>query len=85
MQKNGTASGTDHRFDSIKSSVRHLVDAGGERAGQLKNKAIDVKDAVFENGERAIDRAGHLIKAHPFAAIGVAFGFGYLVVRMLKK
>jgi ElaB/YqjD/DUF883 family membrane-anchored ribosome-binding protein len=85
MQKNGTASTTDNRFESLKSSVRHLVDAGGERAGQIKNKAIDVKDAVFENGGKALDRAGSLIKEHPFIAIGIAFGVGYFAVRMLRK
>jgi len=46
MQKNGTAS-QENRLESLKDSVRNLVDAGGERAGQLKSKAIDAKDAVF--------------------------------------
>lgn len=85
MQKNGTASTMENRLDSLKSSVRNLVDAGGERAGQLKNKAIDVKDAVVENGSAALNRAGALIKEHPIAAVGLAFGVGYIVVRMLKK
>jgi ElaB/YqjD/DUF883 family membrane-anchored ribosome-binding protein len=85
MQKNGTASSLENRFDSLKSSVRNLVDAGGERAGQLKEKAIDVKDSVVENGSKALDRAGVLIKENPFVAIGIAFGVGYIVVRMLRK
>lgn len=84
MQKNGTSS-LESRFDSLKGSVRHLVDAGGERAGQLKTKAIDVKDSVVENGEVAIRKAGSLIKEHPIAAIGIAFGVGYIAVRLLKK
>ena len=84
MQKNGTSS-LENRFDSLKSSVRNLVDAGSERADQLKGKAIDVKDAVVENGSKALDRAGTLIKENPFIAIGIAFGIGYLVVRMLRK
>jgi len=84
MQKNGTGS-LENRFDSLKDSVRHLVDAGGERAGQLKTKAIDVKDSVVENGEVAIRKAGSLIKEHPIAAIGIAFGVGYIAVRLLKK
>lgn len=84
MQKNGTAS-LENRLDSLKDSVRSLVDAGGERAGQLKSKAIDAKDAVFENGEVALRKAGSFIKEHPIAAIGVAFGIGYIAMRMLKK
>jgi len=85
MQKNGTASSVENRIDSLKSSMRNLVDAGGERAGKLKNKAIDVKDSVVENGGAALNRAGGLIKEHPFVAIGIAFGIGYIAVRLLRK
>ncbi len=84
MQKNGSASAS-HRLDSLKSGVRNLVDAGGERAGQLKSKAIDVKDAVVENSNAAITRAGSLIKEHPIAAIAIAFGVGYIAVRLLRR
>ena len=84
MHKNGSAS-LENRLDSLKESVRNLVDAGGERAGQLKTKAIDVKDSVVENGGVAIRKASSLIKEHPIAAIGIAFGVGYIAVRMLKK
>ncbi|HSD87966.1 MAG TPA: hypothetical protein VLB44_10650 [Kofleriaceae bacterium] len=75
----------ENRLESLKSSMRNLVDAGGERAGQLKNKAIDVKDAVVEGSSAALNRTGELIKKHPIVAIGLAFGVGYIVVRMLKK
>lgn len=84
MQKNGTGS-LDTRLDSLKESVRNLVDAGGERAGQIKSKAIDVKDSVVENGGAALKKTSSLIKEHPIAAIGIAFGIGYITLRMLKK
>ena len=84
MQKNGTGA-LDNKLDTLKESVRNLVDAGGERAGQIKTKAIDVKDSVFENGGAAIKKAAELIKEHPIAAIGVAFGIGYFAMRMFRK
>ncbi len=84
MQKNGSAA-LENRFDSLKASVRDLVDAGGERAGQLKNKAIDVKDSVVENGGIAIRKTGSFIKEHPIVAIGIAFGIGYLAMRLLRR
>ena len=84
MQKNGTGS-LENRFDSLKESVRNLVDAGGERAGQIKSKAIDVKDTVVENGGAALRKTGSLIKEHPILAIGIAFGVGYIAMRMFKK
>jgi ElaB/YqjD/DUF883 family membrane-anchored ribosome-binding protein len=83
MQKNGT--GVENRIDSLKSSVRNLVDAGSERAGHLKEKAIDVKDTVVENGGAALRKTGSLIKEHPIAAIAIAFGIGYITVRLLRK
>ena len=84
MQKNG--SGTlEQRLGSLKESVRNLVDAGGERAGQFKHRAIDVKDSVIENGEVYIRKVGDLIKQHPIAAIGIAFGVGYVTMRLLRR
>ena len=84
MQKNGSAS-LDSRIDSLKKSVRNLVDAGEERAGHIKDRAVGVKDSVFENSEAAISRARVLIKEHPFAALGIALGVGYVAVRILRK
>jgi len=82
MQKNGTMDG---KIDSLKSSMRNIVDAGGERAGQIKDKAIDVKDAFVKNGGKALKTSGDWIKENPFIAIGIGIGVGYLVVRMLRK
>ena len=82
MQKNGTA---DSTIDSLKSGVRQFVDAGGERAGMIKDKAIDVKDAFVKNGGKALKASGSWIKEHPFIAIGIGFGVGYLVVRMVRN
>lgn len=84
MQKNGTGT-LDNKLDTLKESVRNLVDAGGERAGQIKSKAIDAKDSIVENGDMAIKKVGSLIKEHPIAAIGVALGIGYIAVRFLRK
>lgn len=84
MQKNG--SGTlDNKLDTLKESVRNLVDAGGERAGQIKSKAIDAKDSIFENGDAVFKKAGSLIKEHPFIAVGIAIGVGYIAMRMFRK
>lgn len=85
MQKNGSASAIENRIDSLKESVRNLVDAGGERASHLKDRAIDAKDVALENGRAALDRVSSLVKEHPFAALAIAFGVGYVTIRMLRK
>lgn len=85
MQKNGSASALESRIDSLKESVRNLVDAGGEKAGQLKDRAIGAKDTLVENGGAALNRVGALIKEHPFVALGIAFSVGYVAIRMMRK
>jgi ElaB/YqjD/DUF883 family membrane-anchored ribosome-binding protein len=84
MNKNGTTHLED-RMGSLKESVRNLVDAGGERAGQIKDRLADAKDMAFDRGKEGISRVGALIKEHPIAAIGIAFGIGYITVRMLRR
>jgi ElaB/YqjD/DUF883 family membrane-anchored ribosome-binding protein len=84
MQKNGSTT-IEGKIDNLKESVRNLVDAGGERAGQLKDRALGVKDSVVESGEVYLHRLTDLIKAHPIAALGIAFGVGYIAIRSLRK
>ena len=84
MHKNGTAS-LEARFDAVKESMRNFVGAGGERASQFKSRAIDVKDAFVEGGSTALHKTGYFIRRHPFVAIGIAFGVGYIVMRVVKK
>lgn len=84
MNKNGTSE-LDDRMGNLKDSVRNLVDASGERANQIKERLADAKDVAFDKGSAALGRVSALVKEHPIAAIGIAFGVGYLVVRMLRK
>lgn len=85
MNKNGTTGALDDRMGNLKESVRNLVDASGERASQIKDRLYDAKDVAVDKGSAAIGRVSALVKEHPFAAIGIAFGVGYLAIRMLRK
>lgn len=84
MQKNGTAA-LDQKLDQLKSTVKTLVDDGKERADALRTRAVDVKDAVVENGGELLNRANAFIKENPIVAIAAAFGIGYIVVRMIRR
>ena len=84
MSRNGSAA-FENRLDALKESVRGLVEMGSERASAIKDRAIDAKDAVARRGGKAINVMGRLIKDHPLAAIGIAFGIGYLVVRLVRR
>jgi ElaB/YqjD/DUF883 family membrane-anchored ribosome-binding protein len=78
MARNGIAASMEDRLDSLKESVRSLVDFSS-------HKMSDVKDTMFATGRTGARRAGTLIKEHPIIAISIAFGLGYLAVRMLRR
>jgi ElaB/YqjD/DUF883 family membrane-anchored ribosome-binding protein len=75
----------DSRLDSLKESVRGLVESGGDRAAALKDRMKDVKDSALEGAGTAANRLGKLIKAHPIAAIAIAFGVGYVAMRIVRR
>jgi hypothetical protein len=72
--KASTQHGFDTRLDALKNSAKHLVDVGGDRATRVKDSAI-----------AQIDRIGLLIKQHPVAAVAIAFGVGYLAMRLVRR
>jgi ElaB/YqjD/DUF883 family membrane-anchored ribosome-binding protein len=78
MARNGSTSSLEHRLDSLKESVRNLVDTGTSKLG-------GVKDTVVTTGRNSLERTGSLIKEHPIIAIGIAFGIGYLAMRLLRR
>jgi ElaB/YqjD/DUF883 family membrane-anchored ribosome-binding protein len=74
MARTSISSDFDARLDSLKDSVKDLLDAGSERASNFKDSALT-----------GANKVGGLIKAHPVAAVAIAFGVGYLVMRMIRR
>ena len=64
----------DRRFDAVKDGVKHFIDAGSDRAQDLRDGAMT-----------GVDRVAKVIQKHPFAAIGIAFGFGYIAMRIARR
>ena len=91
MNKNGmtdvgsTARTVDERLDSIKHTVRDVVDQGAQKADALKSRMIEAKDQVMRRGNDLLDRVVELIKAHPLKAVGIAFATGYLGMRLFRR
>ena len=90
--KNGTGTmnetgnnGMDGKIDSIKDSVKGFVETGHEKVDQIKAKAIDVKEQAMTRGNALLDQTCDLIKAHPLKSVGVAFGVGYIGMRLLRR
>ena len=75
----------DERIDAIKDGVRNLVSRSEERATELKTQALEDKDQVMTRGSAMMERATGLIKEHPIKAVGIAFGIGYLGMRLFRR
>ena len=82
-QGNGNA--TDKKLDSIQDRVKGLVDQGHEKVDQIKSRVIDVKDQAVSRGNAFLDRATEYIRANPLKAVGIAFGAGYIGMRLFRR
>ena len=82
-QGNGNA--TDKTLGSIQDRVKGLVDQGHEKVDQIKTKVIDVKDQAVTRGNALLDRATDFIRTNPLKSVGIAFGVGYLGMRLFRR
>ena len=86
MNKNGTTKGyVDERHGSLRDSVKSLVDRGEERAHAFKERVVEMSGTARSRGSDAIERTTSLIKAHPLKAVGIAFGIGYIGMRLFRR
>jgi ElaB/YqjD/DUF883 family membrane-anchored ribosome-binding protein len=74
----------DQRMESLKDSVREFVHSGQDKVGDLANRAKRLSSQARDTGAQALDRTRDTIKAHPIASVAVAFGVGYLVMRIAR-
>lgn len=75
----------DDRADALKESVRGLADAGSDRANEIKSRVADAKDQVVLRANTYLARAKRIISANPLASVGIAFGVGYIAMRILRR
>ena len=76
---------SDQPIESIKSGIRGLVEHGQDQVHSLKKRVVETKDQALTKGSAYIDRAIELIKAHPLQAVGLAFGVGYIGMRLVRR
>ena len=77
--------GASARFDSIRDNVKGIVEQGQEKVHQFKDRVVDVRDQAMSKGTAFLDNASEWIKAHPLKAVGIAFGVGYLGMRLFRR
>ena len=64
--------------NEVVSEVRNFI-------GQVPGKAADFKNVAFNKAEDAFDMLAAQIKKHPMAALGIAFGVGFLAMRIARR
>ncbi|MEO8549825.1 MAG: hypothetical protein ABI678_07620 [Kofleriaceae bacterium] len=64
----------ESRFESIKHGVEKLIDSVPDKAKDLRGSAMT-----------GIDALGVQIKKHPVAALAIAFGIGFLAMRLIRR
>jgi len=63
----------------------HPEDTIGQRLQDAGERFVEIKEDVANNLGRRVDSLGALIKEHPLAALGIGFGIGYLIARLLHR
>lgn len=64
----------DARIDALKDTFDDFVKASAY-------KLRDIEDIAEDQAHRT----GKLIRRHPIAAVAIAFGIGYLAMRILRR
>ena len=88
MNKNdvgSTAQSTDEKLDALKGAVKGLVDQGAQKVDAIKAKVALAKDQAITRGGDVVERMTDLIKAHPIKSVAIAFGAGYLGMRLFRR
>lgn len=68
--------------DTIADSVQTLVDQGAETLDTIKARVSEVTDDARSKGAALLERTTDLVKQHPLTSLLVAFGAGYIAMRI---
>lgn len=75
----------DDRIDALAANLKHLVEQVAATAAEVKGRTIDIRQQTSAKASSLASRAARVIQDHPIAAIGIAFGAGYLVMRLVRR
>ena len=76
-------SNLDQRFDQLKDKARDIVDQGSEKVQEFKTRVV--KDKAMARGGDFLERVTELIKANPIRSVAIAFGVGYIGMRLFRR
>jgi ElaB/YqjD/DUF883 family membrane-anchored ribosome-binding protein len=64
--------------DDVEHAVSELADDAAEQLSALKAEVIKIVESRF-------DALGKMIQQRPFMAVGIGFGLGYVIARLLHR
>lgn len=67
---------------NLKEDVTTFVDQGKDAVESIKARAGDMRQSISENGSAVLQKATSFIEASPVKAVAIAFGLGYLAMRI---
>lgn len=67
---------------NVADAASHFVDAGRK---VVVEKAEDAKDVVVERGGKMLTMLSKTIRKRPLLSIGIAFGIGYIAMRITRR
>jgi ElaB/YqjD/DUF883 family membrane-anchored ribosome-binding protein len=78
-------SALEERIDALAANLKSLIEQMAATAAEVRDRAIAVKQQAHSKAGSLVSRVGRVIHDHPIAGIGVAFGAGYLVMRLIRR
>lgn len=80
--QNGIKPAIHDGVTSIKDNVSMLVDQGSATVDAIKSRVADVTQQVKDQSATAVDRTTSFVEANPFKSLLLAFGIGYVAMRI---
>lgn len=72
-------------IETLEANFKSVVEVLTSGASSVEDKVSDAKKTVGATVTSFTAKAAKAIKDHPIAAIGVAFGLGFLVMRLIRR
>lgn len=74
-----------YKLNESKSRIKDLGDEAGIKLKEFEQKHQDEIDYVVKESEKALQEAEIFVRKYPMMSVFAAFGFGYLMGKLLRK
>ena len=74
-----------YKLNESKSRIRELGDEAGVKLKDFEEKHQDEIDYIVKESEKALQETEIFIRKYPVMSVFAAFGFGYIMGKLLRK